>query len=161
MGANKYSLYLVEVKSFKRTLISNSDTLKTKHILIALFTISVFTCFHHNALGQSKIEKGMTKVTIMYPNEEGKTFDMEYYASKHMPLVASLFGDALKAIQIDKGINGRAPEDSLPYVAIGYLYFDSLEDYQKGIGPNIEKIRADIPNYTDIQPVILISEVIQ
>ncbi len=64
----------------------------------------------------------MTKVTIFYPNEAGKTFNMEYYASKHMPLVASLFGDALKAIQIDKGISGRAPDDPLPFVAIGYLY---------------------------------------
>ena len=109
----------------------------------------------------SEVKKGMIKVTIMYPNEEGKTFDMDYYASKHMPLLSSLFGDDLKSIHIDKGISGRTPNDPALYVAIGYLYFDTLEDYQNGIGTHIEKIRSDIPNYTDIQPEILISEVIQ
>lgn len=109
----------------------------------------------------SEIKKGMTKVTIMYPNEERKTFDMDYYASKHMPLLSSLFGEDLKAIHIDKGISGRTSDDPALYVAIGYLYFDTLEDYQNGIGSHIDKIRSDIPNYTDIQPEILISEVIQ
>ena len=45
----------------------------------------------------------MIKVAILYPNGEGKTFDMDYYSNKHMPMAASLFGDSLKAMSIDKG----------------------------------------------------------
>ncbi|MEM9001748.1 MAG: EthD family reductase [Bacteroidota bacterium] len=109
----------------------------------------------------SKVEKGMVKVAILYPNGEGKTFDMDYYANKHMPMVANLFGDALKLLAIDKGISGRTPDEPMPYLAVGYFYFEKLSDYENSFGPNAEKILSDIPNYTNIQPVVQISEVIQ
>jgi len=34
-----------------------------------------------------------------------------------------------------------------------------MSSLQNAMGPNREKLRADIPNYTNIQPVIQISEV--
>jgi uncharacterized protein (TIGR02118 family) len=42
---------------------------------------------------------------------------------------------------------------------MGHLYFDSLADFQAAFGPHAKDIMADIPNYTDIQPTIQISEV--
>ena len=109
----------------------------------------------------SKDKKGMIKVTILYPNGDGKTFDMDYYSTKHMPMVADVLGDSLKLLAIDKGIAGRTPDEPVPYLAIGYLYFDTLSAYQNSFGPNAEKIVSDIPNYTNIEPVVLISEVVQ
>ncbi|WP_190808594.1 EthD family reductase [Flagellimonas sp. S3867] len=109
----------------------------------------------------SHSEKGMVKVTILYPNSDGKTFNMDYYSNKHMPMVADLMGDALKHYAIDKGIGGRTPDEPIPYLAIGYLYFDELSAYQNAFGPNAEKIVGDIPNYTNIQPVIQISEILE
>ena len=106
-------------------------------------------------------EKGMIKITILYPNGEGKTFDMDYYANNHMPMVAELMGDAMKGFAIDKGIAGRTPEDAIPYLAIGYLYFDSLEAYGQAFDPVAEQILNDIPNYTNIQPVVQVSEVLK
>ena len=106
-------------------------------------------------------KKGMVKVAILYPNGEGKTFDMEYYANKHMPMAASLFGDALKMMQIDKGMAGRTPDEPVPFLAAGYFYFDSLADYENAFGPNAAQIVGDIPNYTNIQPIVLISEVVR
>jgi uncharacterized protein (TIGR02118 family) len=108
-----------------------------------------------------KIKKGMIKVTILYKNSDGKTFDMDYYSNKHMPLVASLLGDSLKLLAIDKGIAGRTPDEPIPYLAIGYLYFDQLSAYQNSFGPNAEEIVGDIPNFTNIQPVVQISEVLE
>ena len=109
----------------------------------------------------TQTKKGMIKVTILYPNGDGKNFDMDYYSNKHMPMVASLLGDSLKLFEIDKGIAGRTPDEPIPYLAIGYLYFDKLSAYQNSFRPNAEKIRKDIPNYTNIQPVIQISEVLR
>ena len=108
-----------------------------------------------------QIKKGMIKVTILYPNGDGKKFDMEYYSTKHMPMIASLLGDSLKQFGIDKGLSGRTPSDPIPYLAIGYLYFDRLSAFQNSFGPHAEKIISDVPNYTNIQPVLQISEVIQ
>lgn len=132
--------------------------MKIKLMLMVLGALLVtVSC---QAQDNAKQKKGMVKVTIMYPNEEGKTFNMDYYAQNHMPLVAELLGDALKTYAIDKGVAGRSPEEPIPYLAIGYLYFDQLSDYQEAFGPVAEQILGDIPNYTDIQPVVQISEVI-
>lgn len=109
-----------------------------------------------------KVEtKGLTKITILYPGGEGKSFDMEYYSNNHMPMLEELFGENLIKLEIDEGVSGRTPGDPIPYLAIGYLYFDSLEAYQNAFGPNAEKILGDIPNYTNIQPLVQISEVIK
>ena len=134
-------------------------------IKIVLVLFAVFT-LHANgqetpSTETSQVKKGMVKVAILYPNGEGKTFDMDYYSKKHMPMVASLLGDALKHLEIDKGMAGRTPDEPMPYLAVGYLYFDKLSAYQNSFGPNAEKITSDIPNYTNIQPIIQISEVFQ
>lgn len=101
----------------------------------------------------------MIKVAIFYPNGEGNTFDMDYYSNKHMPMAADLFGDSLKAMVIDKGLAGGAPDAPAPYVAIGYFYFENMEACQNSMGSHSDKLQADVPNYTNIQPVLQISEV--
>jgi uncharacterized protein (TIGR02118 family) len=42
---------------------------------------------------------------------------------------------------------------------MGHLYFDSVESFQKSFAPHAERIMGDLPNYTDSQPLIQISEV--
>ena len=37
---------------------------------------------------------------------------------------------------------------------------DSIEAFEASFSPHMQKILADIPNYTDIMPVIQISEVV-
>jgi uncharacterized protein (TIGR02118 family) len=41
-----------------------------------------------------------------------------------------------------------------------HIFCDSVETFQGGIGPHMQEIMADIPNYTDQAPVIQISEVV-
>lgn len=136
--------------------------MKTKIIILIFGAITLFgSCQNTTATDTSKIKKGMIKVTLLYENGEGKTFDMDYYSKKHMPLVARLLGDSLKLLAIDKGIAGRTPDDSIPYLGIGYLYFNTLSAYQSSFGPNAKEIVGDIPNFTNIQPVVQISEIIE
>ena len=106
------------------------------------------------------MKKGMTKVSVLYPNGEGKTFDMDYYTNKHMPLVATLLGDVLKGTTVEKGLGGAAPGSTATYVAMGNMYFDSVKDFGKAFGPNAKKIMGDLPNFTNIEPVVQISEVV-
>ena len=129
------------------------------------------TCFV--AFGQQKqsrkakednsavVEKGLIKVSIMYPFAEGRTFNMEYYESKHMPMVAGFLGSNLVKYTIEKGLASGIPNQPLPYMAIGTFYVKSLDDYQAAIAPNRDAIRADFANYTNIAPVILVSEVVR
>ena len=102
---------------------------------------------------------GLFKVTILYPNGDDKTFDMDYYEKKHMPMVAGFLGKNLKFYEIDKGIAGRTPDDKVPFVAIGYFYINDVAEYNEAIAQNRDAVINDFKNYTNIQPVVQISEI--
>lgn len=102
----------------------------------------------------------MIKVSVIYPNTEGCRFDFGYYCTKHMPMVKDKLGDACQGIAVDRGIAGGAPGSRPAYVAMAHLFFDSTDAFQQAFGPHAAAILADIPNYTDVQPVIQISEVL-
>jgi uncharacterized protein (TIGR02118 family) len=99
------------------------------------------------------------KVTVFYPAGDSTKFDMDYYCKSHMPMVASKLGSALKSMAVEQGLGGGAPGAPPTYAAIGNLYFDSVAEFQSAFAPHAEGIMADVPNYTNVQPVIQINEV--
>ena len=101
----------------------------------------------------------MIKVSVFYPNEEGKKFDMEYYCNKHIPMVQQKLGATLKGGNVDQGLGGIVPGSRATYIAMAHLLFESVEAFQTAFGPHAKSIMGDIPNFTDIQPTIQISEV--
>src|ERR1700691_3883916 len=102
----------------------------------------------------------MIKVSVMYPNTPGARFDHAYYRDTHMPLVKSRMGYKCKRYTLDKGLGGGVPGTPAVYVAMCHIFCDSIESFQAGFGPHAQEIMADIPNYTDLAPVIQISEVV-
>jgi uncharacterized protein (TIGR02118 family) len=99
----------------------------------------------------------MIKLSVLYPNADGATFDMDYYCNKHIPLVQQTLGAALKGVAVDQGI-GQSGSPA-PFVAMGHLMFGSMLDLQTSLDTHGKKLMADIPNYTNIRPTIQISEV--
>ena len=102
----------------------------------------------------------MIKVSVMYPNTAGNRFDHAYYRDKHMPLVKARMGAACKSYTVDKGLGGGEPGTTPTYVGMCHIFCDSVEAFQAGFGPHAKEIMADIANYTDLTPVIQISEVV-
>jgi len=127
--------------------------------LLLFAALCLFSCKTSQLIHASSPGNEMFKVTILYPNGEGKTFDMDYYEHKHMPMVAGLLGKNLQFYEIDKGIAGRTPNEKVPYLAVGYFYIRDIAEYNKVIGQNREAVISDFKNYTNIQPVVQISEV--
>ena len=101
----------------------------------------------------------MIKVSVFYANGEGKHFDIAYYCEKHMTLVQRRCGPALKKMAVEQGISGMAPGSAAPFLAMGHLYFETLDAFQSSFGPHLNEIVSDVPNYTNIEPSIQISEV--
>jgi uncharacterized protein (TIGR02118 family) len=101
----------------------------------------------------------MIKVSVLYPNNPGAKFDMDYYVTRHMPMVQQKCGAACKKMAVEHGIAGGAPGAPATYIAMGHLYFDSVDAFQQAFGPHAKEILSDIPNYTDTQPTIQISDV--
>jgi uncharacterized protein (TIGR02118 family) len=104
------------------------------------------------------MEAGMIRVNVLYPGGDGKTFDITYYCEKHIPMVQRLLGAAVKGVSVDYGITS-ADGSAAPYMAIGHLTFDSMETFRGSFGPNAAQIQGDVPYYTNVRPLIQISEV--
>jgi len=134
-------------------------TMKIKFFLFLFASIGLLSCKTKQLIHASSIGNELFKVAILYPNGEAKTFDMDYYQSKHMPMVAGFLGDNLKFYEIDEGIAGRTSNDKVPYLAVGYFYVKDVSEYNKAIGQNREAVIGDIKNYTNIRPIIQISEI--
>jgi uncharacterized protein (TIGR02118 family) len=101
----------------------------------------------------------MIKVSVLYPAGESTKFDMDYYCKSHMPMVQQKLGDACKSIAVEQGLGGGAPDTPPVYAAMGHLYFDSVAEFKRAFAPHAAAIMADIANYTNVQPMIQISEV--
>jgi len=102
----------------------------------------------------------MIKVSVFYPNTIGARFDHSYYRDKHMPLLKKRMGDKCLYYTIDKGIAGGEPGTPPTYIGMCHIFCDSVEDFQSSFGPHAEEIMNDIPNYTDLAPILQISEVV-
>ena len=64
-------------------------------------------------------------------------------------------------MSIDKGLASGTPDVPVPYLAIGYFYFETMSSFKNSMGSHSATLRADVPNYTNIQPVIQVSDVVQ
>lgn len=133
---------------------------KIKFLVPVLALMAMMAC-RTSQMKNRNLTKGTFKVMILYPNGEGKTFDMAYYEKNHMPLVAGFLGENLKFYEIDKGISGRTPTEKVPFLAIGYFYVNNVDEYNQAIARNRDTIIGDFKNYTNIQPLIQISEIQQ
>lgn len=104
----------------------------------------------------------MIKVSVLYPNEQGKKFDMDYYRNKHFPLVHQrLDSMGLIRSEAEQGVSSADPNAPAPFVAVGILYFNTADEVHEAFKTHGREIMGDIPNYTDIQPTIQISEVVR
>lgn len=102
----------------------------------------------------------MIRISVLYPNGDGATFDHDYYANNHMALVREKLSEhGLVRVEVDKGLAGGQPDAPAPFVAAGYLFFASIADFQAAFGVGGADIMADVPNYTNIEPQIQISEI--
>jgi uncharacterized protein (TIGR02118 family) len=101
----------------------------------------------------------MIKVSVLYPNAAGTTFDMTYYLNHHIPMVRRLLASALKGVSVEHGISGEQPGSPAPYLATGHLLFDSLQAFQASFAPHAQQIMEDIPKYTNSEPLVQIGEV--
>ncbi|MBF0564848.1 MAG: EthD family reductase [Nitrospirae bacterium] len=101
----------------------------------------------------------MIEVSIFYPNSEGGKFDLDYYLTTHMPMSIRLLGEALRGVTVGLGISGGPPGSQPTYVVIARLLFDSPEAFYAAFMPHAEVLQGDIHNYTNVEPVIQISDV--
>ncbi len=101
----------------------------------------------------------MIRVSVAYPNGEDARFDHDYYAKTHFDMCVDLYTPyGLKGVGVDKGLAGPCDMPP-PYIALGYVMFDTVEEFKNAFDAEGAGLLADVPNYTNVEPVITISEV--
>jgi uncharacterized protein (TIGR02118 family) len=98
----------------------------------------------------------MQRVTVVYPNQDGSKFDFDYYMEKHIPWVASLVGSK---IEVRRGISSAAGSTA-PYVCIATIAANVAE-FQAVLARHGAEILADVPKYTNIEPIIQFDEILE
>ncbi len=102
----------------------------------------------------------MVLLSVMYPEIDGSRFDTDYYIDKHMPLVRARLGSALTDFKATRGLAGGEPGSGPTYQFIAHLTFESPEAMGEKLGQHGAELFADVPNFTDVQPIVQVSEIL-
>jgi uncharacterized protein (TIGR02118 family) len=95
----------------------------------------------------------MISVTILYPRTDESTFDMDYYTSTHMPMFADALDGACKSWTVSAVAKG-------PWTATGFVLIESKAAFDVAMATHGAKIGADLANYTNVAPTMIIGEVV-
>ncbi|MBE1285795.1 MAG: EthD family reductase [Rhodobacteraceae bacterium] len=95
---------------------------------------------------------------VIYPIGDDTHFDYDYYADTHMKLVGEHMGPHLQSTLVTKGLAG-GPDTPPGSYAIATMVFADQDAMNAAMG-NSAPVLADIPNFTNVRPAMLIGEVI-
>lgn len=100
----------------------------------------------------------MLRVSALYPTNAGCRFDSTYYVQQHAPFAQALLKPhGLTDLRVTLGVaslDGAPP----PFRAISEMVFDSRAAFDAAMRACGETLFADASNYTDIAPVLQVSE---
>ena len=100
----------------------------------------------------------MAKIITFYPRSEGAKFDMDYYCDEFVPFLEELFGDALRGVEVDRGVYGGEPDEPPAFIAIAQYLFDNQEEAVQTWFSNLDTINAERSKFTDIKPIAMITD---
>jgi uncharacterized protein (TIGR02118 family) len=100
----------------------------------------------------------MISATIFYPKTADSQFDLDYYLNTHTPLVRDMLTPVgLVSVELEEGLAGGAPDTLPAFTIIARLNFPTIEVLQAALAVHAPSLLADIPNFTDVQPILQIS----
>ena len=104
----------------------------------------------------------MIKVSILYPHDPDSRFDFDYYSRKHMPRSIALLSThpGFRSVSVERGVDGLEAESVPDYVAACFFTFDKVDSFLAAFAPHAVELQADVRNYTDIEPLIQLNEVL-
>ena len=102
----------------------------------------------------------MISVMVLYPNAPGSRFDMDYYVDRHLKLVRDRLAPmGMRSMTyVAEAALDPAAAAPQPYRLVCDLRFDDMEATRRALAAHGPETQADIPNFTDVAPVILIGE---
>ncbi|KAH6866239.1 hypothetical protein B0T10DRAFT_468057 [Thelonectria olida] len=100
-------------------------------------------------------------VTVVFPNESDAKYDIDYYVTKHMPLIQERWGKygvtSWSATKFTDGLDGSP---SL-YAFGSVVNWDNADQVKTAFaGPEVAEIMGDVPHFSNKQAIFLLGEVL-
>lgn len=100
----------------------------------------------------------MVVLSVIYPKHTGTSFDHDYYAHKHLPMVRTLLRPAgLQELEVVRGTK-TMDGPTFPYEVIAFLTFPEEAELRAALNEYGEQILGDIPNFTDMKPTLQLND---
>ena len=97
-------------------------------------------------------------LSLLYPFQPDARFDETDYFERHIPLVRERWRPlGLIGIRVVRGISTLAG-DPPAYQMMAFVSFTSAQAMREALAKYSEEVFASIRRYTDIQPIVQISE---
>ncbi|MCJ7871793.1 EthD family reductase [Marinovum sp. 2_MG-2023] len=96
---------------------------------------------------------------VLYPATDGTTFDMDYYLGTHIPMVGEHMGAFIENVLVTKGLGGGAPDAPAQYHAVATMTFADKDALNAALAA-APPVVADIANFTNVEPQMMVGEVI-
>lgn len=101
-----------------------------------------------------------TTITVLYENVDDETFNLDYYMTKHMPLVDEKFKPfGFKGWRVLKAV-GTPSGDKPTYTIIASLDFDNVDQFNAAVAAESGPVFGDVPNFSKKSPVVMVGELI-
>jgi uncharacterized protein (TIGR02118 family) len=108
------------------------------------------------ATGLFYLEIVMIDVMVAYPNTDTLAFNDAYYLEYHSPLVHSLLDKhGLSYLRVHRRLDPQSP-----YHLMAHLGFDTKQAFESAFEEVGQRLLADIANFTNVEPVLQVNEVI-
>lgn len=101
----------------------------------------------------------MYSVTVLYPNTPGSHFDFAYYRDRHVPMMLHLLGDNVITHELRRGLR-QLDGSAAPYQCVLNTRVHCLERFAAVMQEHAEQALGDVPNYTNVSPLIQLDEVL-
>ena len=95
---------------------------------------------------------------VAYPINNDTSFDLDYYIKNHLAIIRENWSDHIQQMIVTKGTSGGKDVPS-PYYAIATVIFENGDEMRAAMkkgGP----VFNDIGNYYNINPIMMLGEVV-
>ena len=100
---------------------------------------------------------GQRCMVILYPFEEGGTWDADYYRDHHMTLIMDLYGtEAIRRFEVRKP--APVPEGNPLLMGSVNFYIEDQAAFDAAGAEHTETLVADVPNFSSVLPMVIVTE---
>lgn len=106
------------------------------------------------------ISKPLFCATVLYPNQEGASFNFELYSKRLIPEYAKILGDNCVKFEVRKGLSSPG-KPATEFLCIANIWIKSAEQFGASMATSeMKELMTEINAFTTIQPVRQFDEVI-